>query len=78
MSDTRTKRSILEACHNDTVGGCHVGRDKTAAKVTARYYWRTVNNDVVDWVCYYVTTCMHAVVHCLLVFLFLFNYCSLC
>ena len=41
----------MEACHNDAVGGCHFGRDKTAAKVSARYYWKSINNDVADWVC---------------------------
>ena len=30
-SDTKSK--ILEACHNDRVGGCHFGRDKTAFKM---------------------------------------------
>ena len=33
VSDSRTKLKILEACHNDSVGGCHF--NKTAAKVSA-------------------------------------------
>ena len=52
VSDNGTKRKILEACHNDAVGGCHFGRDKTAAKVSALYYWKTLSNDVADWVRY--------------------------
>ena len=31
------------------------------AKVSARYYWKTTNNDVADWVCYNVTA---AIVQC--------------
>lgn len=50
VSDNGTKQKILEACHNDAVRGCHFGRDKTAAKVAAQYYWTTINNDVADWV----------------------------
>ena len=48
VSDNGTKMRFLEACHDDAVGGCHFGRDKTAAKVFARYYWTTINNDVAD------------------------------
>ena len=47
-SDTKSK--ILEACHNDRVGGCHFGHDKTAFKVSQRYYWTRINSDVDDWV----------------------------
>ena len=35
VSDNNTKCKILEACHNDTVGGCHFSRDKVAVKVSA-------------------------------------------
>ena len=41
---------ILEACHNDRVGGCHFGRDKNSFKVSQRYYWKGLNHDVDDWV----------------------------
>ena len=67
VSDSRTKRSILEPSHNEMVGGCHFGRDMSAAKVSARYYWKTINGDVADWVCYYVTSWLYAVVHCLVI-----------
>ena len=52
VSDSRTKLKILEACHNDSLGGCHFRRDKTAAKISARYYWKTINQDAADWVCF--------------------------
>ena len=45
-----TKKRILESCHNDMLGGCHFGRDKTAAKVTSRFYWKGMNKDIDDWV----------------------------
>jgi len=65
VSDNGTKRKILEACHNDAVGGCHFGRDKTAAKVSARYYWKTLSNDVADWVRYVavVDPCMNVCIY---------------
>ena len=44
------KKRILESCHNDMLGGCHFGRDKTAAKVTSRFYWKGMNKDIDDWV----------------------------
>ena len=46
MSKTR----ILEACHDDRVGGCHFGRDRTIDKIAARYYWRGIYNDTEEWV----------------------------
>ena len=49
MTSAETKSKILEACHNDRVGGCHFGRDKTAFKVSQRYYWKKINSDVDDW-----------------------------
>ena len=49
--DQKTKRKIMEACHDDKVGGCHFGRDKTASKVSARYYWKGIMQDVETWVC---------------------------
>ena len=49
--DEKLKEQILEACHNDRVGGCHFGRDRTSDKVTARYYWLVINKYVENWVC---------------------------
>ena len=34
VSDNGTKMRILKACHDDAVGGCHFGRDKTAANLS--------------------------------------------
>ena len=50
VTDAKTKEKILEACHDDPVGGCHFGRDKTTAKVTTRYYWKGIIQDVDTWV----------------------------
>ena len=50
VTDAKTKQKILEACHDDRVGGCHFGRDKTAVKVTVRYYWKGIIQDVDTWV----------------------------
>ena len=47
----KTKRKIMEACHDDKVGGCHFGRDKTASKVSTQYYWKGIMQDVETWVC---------------------------
>ena len=44
------KSKILEACHDDPVGRCHFGGDKTAFKVSQRFYWKRINQDVEDWV----------------------------
>ena len=38
-----TKRfKIIEECHNG-VDGYHNGRDKTASRVAAKYYWKGIN-----------------------------------
>ena len=50
VTEIKTKRQILEACHDDRVGGCHFERDKTLAKVSARFYWKGIKEDVSDWV----------------------------
>ena len=51
VTDDRTKCKILEACHDDEVGGCHFGQDKTAAKVSTLYYWKGIMQDVEAWLC---------------------------
>ncbi len=50
VTSSATKTRILEACHNDKVGGCHFGRDRTIDKVSARFYWNGIVKDVTDWV----------------------------
>ena len=53
VSYSSTKLKILEACPNDIVGGCHFGQDITGAKISAQYYWKTINQNIADdWVCY--------------------------
>ena len=43
------KDQILEACHASAAGGGHFGRDKTLGKVTERYYWLGIVDDVKDY-----------------------------
>ena len=50
VTEQHTKHLILEACHNDRIGGCHFGRDKTAEKISRRFYWKGLNKDVERWV----------------------------
>ena len=39
----------MEGCHCDELGGGHFGRDKTFAKVTERFYWVGIINDVKEF-----------------------------
>ena len=57
ITDVETKCKILEACHDDRVGGCHFGRDKTGSKVSARFYWKGIQKDVAHWVMFKLHTC---------------------
>ena len=50
ITSREVKSKILEACHDDRVGGCHFGRDKTAFQVSQCFYWKRINQDVEDWV----------------------------
>ena len=50
ITEAHTKCIILGACHDDCVGGCHFGQDKTVAKVSARFYWKGIHKDVANWV----------------------------
>ena len=50
IRDRVAKTRILEACHDDRVGGCHFGRDRTIDKIATRYYWRGIYNDTEEWV----------------------------
>ncbi len=47
---THRKQVILEACHDNRVGGCHFGRDKTIEKVSSRFFWKGIHKDVEKWV----------------------------
>ena len=55
IGDASIKKKIVESCHNDKLGGCHFGCDKTAVKVTARFYWKGMNQDIDNWVRYQST-----------------------
>ena len=43
------KRQVLEGCHSDELGGGHFGQDKTLAKISERYYWLGMVNDVKEF-----------------------------
>ena len=43
------KVQVLEGCHSSELGGGHFGRDKTLAKVTERFYWLGMVEDVKDF-----------------------------
>ena len=45
VRDPGTKVQILESCHCG-MEGSHFGRDKTRAKISARYYWEGLGEDV--------------------------------
>ena len=40
------KQQILEGCHSNKLGGGHFGRDKTLSKVSERYHWKGIVEDV--------------------------------
>ena len=43
------KRQVLEGCHSDELRREHFGQDKTLAKVSERYYWLGMVNDVKEF-----------------------------
>ena len=40
------KQAVIEGCHSDAFGGGHFGRDKTYFKVTERFYWNGIMEDI--------------------------------
>jgi len=46
IMDTSEKERILSSLHADPVGGSHFGQTATIKKVTDRFWWRSVTNDV--------------------------------
>ena len=50
---------MLEACHAAELGGGHFGRDKTLAKVSERFHWLGIVNDVKEF-CKTCDTCQRA------------------
>ena len=43
------KTQVLEGCHSSELGGGHFGRDKTLTKVSERYYWLGMVEDVKNY-----------------------------
>ncbi|KAL5509260.1 hypothetical protein EMCRGX_G004598 [Ephydatia muelleri] len=39
------KRRILESCHAG-IEGNHLGRDKTIQKISSRFFWKNINEDI--------------------------------
>ena len=48
--DPSEKERILSSLHADPVGGAHFGQTATIKKITDRFWWRSVTNDVRDFV----------------------------
>ena len=53
IANFERQQQILQSIHDDTLGGCHLGRDKTREKISKRYFWHGMGEDV-D---YYIKTC---------------------
>ena len=43
------KHKVLEGCHSAELGGGHFGRDKTLVKISERFYWLGMGNDVKEY-----------------------------
>ena len=46
ISDSKLQKQVLKSIHSASSGGCHFGRDKTKEKVTKRYYWHGMYEDI--------------------------------
>lgn len=42
--------TILKACHDNPATGGHFGRDKTYAKISERYFWKGMKNDIAEYI----------------------------
>eukprot|EP00731_Ephydatia_muelleri_P007459 Em0003g1707a len=51
--DEEDQKRVMEACHDDKLGGGHFGWDKTLQKICSRFYWQNMTNDVKE----HVRTC---------------------
>ena len=45
---------VLDGCHSPELGGGHFGRDKTLLKISERFYWIGMVNDVKEYCKTYV------------------------
>jgi len=48
--DVKERVEILRSIHSDPVGGGHFGQKVTFEKVSERYWWRGLSNDVRNYV----------------------------
>lgn len=44
------KERIIQACHDNPVSGGHFGRDKTLNKISQKYYWKGMKDDVSKYI----------------------------
>lgn len=44
------KERIIQACHDNEVSGGHFGRDKTFSKISQKYYWKGMKDDVAKYI----------------------------
>ncbi|KAL5487243.1 hypothetical protein EMCRGX_G019822 [Ephydatia muelleri] len=45
----KEKMKVLDGCHSAELGGGHFGRDKTLLKISERFYWIGMVNDVKEY-----------------------------
>lgn len=43
---SKDKERIIQACHDNPLSGGHFGRDKTFNKISQKYYWKGMKDDV--------------------------------
>ena len=53
------KLKIIQDLHSNVVGGCHFGSNATIAKVSERFWWRSMSADIRDF-CKSCPTCQKA------------------
>ena len=46
IQNKELKEQILQSIHDNRMGGCHFGRDKTREKVCSRYFWHGICEDI--------------------------------
>ena len=51
------RKQIKESCHSDPTAS-HLGRTQIFYKVSERFYWPGIFNDVEKMVCTFITLCL--------------------
>ena len=64
ISDEQKQKQLLESFHDDPLGGCDFGRDKTRDKVSSRYFWHEQYDSIDEYIktcdkCQKVGSCNH-------------------